>query len=798
MQKKFDLQYIVKTLVNHTYSTYDVQMLLSKFINISKVSIKFDNNFKGLAAINMVTNKIYFNPVRLVQKVLDAFPFPYNDGDMIDDNAYYRLMDKYRDYCSTYRNFCALHELGHYLYTDSIKNSNAYKAELCPDVPSFLVDYVINVVEDSVIQKKFCMDFNSTNIIKTFKLGIRITQGAIPVNDFSNIVSQVEAANVTNFELNIKQKLFWFIMKVYNEYDKNVQSMWNHPEYFAWSQETLNAFDNAIRITDTKLRCRYTVGTLSPLIFKDLLELVNKAGSKATSVGDLLDQPKLYQSTQTEESEENDDTDNQDDVSSSIDESDETSKSSSDSSKEDDSSEEESDDSNGSSSNSEDGEDSSDEAEESDEESEDEDSDEDETEDETEDESEEEAEDEDDDLDDDTDESEEDAKDDTEADDDEEKSDDDLDEEEEDSEVEDEDDDESEESEDDSNDEDDDSDSDSDESDETSDEDNDSSDSDSDSSGGDGAGAPSPDDNEDNNSLTEEELNDLLQKTLNDITDDFNSESDYDDNLSLDEDKINSINTNVRYDVSTYFNPSISKSKLSDLVVDTYNEAASVLQRLYTQADVVVRGLEQGELDEEAIVDYFVDKSLNIYKEEYPAPVGKDILAYFLLDVSGSMRGDKLILAQQAFEGLMYAFNAVHIQTCLLTFSDDTSLVKPFDLDVPFSNPSELSSAFKMISAGGGTGIMESLNFILKDYYFNDVKYHKIVIIATDGEVDYLDPEIAQAIADNSLLFVLGLDFSAYQWEDIKDIIVKSYSIDEIVTQLPADIYEEVAKKFFM
>jgi hypothetical protein len=201
MPQIFNLQQFINALISHTYSTYSVNMLLSKFIDTSKISIRFDNNFNGLAAINMVTHKIYFNPSKIVQKVLEAFPLPsaYKDGDTVDSMKYSCLLSEYRDYCATYRNFCALHELGHYLYTDSVKNSNAYKAELCPDVPGFLVDYVVNVVEDSVIQKKFCMDFNSYNIIETFKLGIRITQGAIPVKGFSSIVSQVEAANVTNF-----------------------------------------------------------------------------------------------------------------------------------------------------------------------------------------------------------------------------------------------------------------------------------------------------------------------------------------------------------------------------------------------------------------------------------------------------------------------------------------------------------------------------------------------------------------------------------------------------------------------
>ena len=48
------------------------------------------------------------------------------------------------------------------------------------------------------------------------------------------------------------------------------------------------------------------------------------------------------------------------------------------------------------------------------------------------------------------------------------------------------------------------------------------------------------------------------------------------------------------------------------------------------------------------------------------------------------------------------------------------------------------------------------------------------------------------------LLRFLGFDFDASQWEGIPGIIIKSYSSEDIVTQLPMDIYEEVAKKFFM
>jgi len=760
----FNLQSFVRDIVSYISYPGDVKRLLSKFIDTSKISIKFDNNFNGLAAINMINHKIVFNPRALVLKVIEANPLSVKDGDLISGSDYYDMKSTYKEFAEMYRDFCALHELGHYLYTDSIKNLKAYALELCPDLPGFLITYVNNVVEDSVIQKKFCMDFNTNYIIKVFKEGIRITQGALPVQSFTSIVKQVEAANISNFELNIKQKLFWFIMKVYNEYDSDVQSMWNHPEYFAWSQETLDAFDTAIRITDTKLRCRYTVGTLCPLIYKDLLVLVNKAGSKTSSAGDLLDQPKLYKSTQSSdesEDEEDDECVNSESPNNSEDTSDSSSSSSSSSSSDEDDEYDEDDESE----DSEDSEEESDEEESDEEDSEDtEDSkelDEEDSEDDIEDDIEDEAEaeeDSDEDSNEDSDEdSGEDSNEDTEGDSNaEEESDGDIEEE----------------------------------------SDGDSEDNSSESSGGEDAAAPSPDD--DNDSLTEEEMKDLLEEALKDVSQDFNSESEYDDNLSLDEDVVNSINSNVIYGVSQYFSPSYIKSKPENLVIDIYNEATSVLQRLYTQSDVVVRGLEQGELDEEAIVDYFVEKSLNIYKEEYPAPVGKDILAYFLLDVSGSMAGDKLEFAKQAFEGLMYAFNAVHIQSCLLTFTDDTTLVKPFDLDVPFSNPSELTTALKFITDEGGTDIMGALNFVLNDYYFKDAKYYKIVLIATDGSVDYLDTEIAQAIADNALVFILGLDFSPRQWRDINGLIIKSYSIDEIVTKLPSDIYEEVAKKFFM
>ena len=746
----FKLDNFITLLSNHISDTRQVRNLCQRFVSNKRVYVSFDNHFNGLAAINMINYRIKINPRLLITKVLEAYPISLEEDEQISDVIYWDTVVRYRKYCRDYRDFCLLHEIGHYLYTDSYKNLKAYAEELCPEIPGFLISYVNNVVEDSVIQKRFCIDFNTDSIIDIFKFGIYITQGTIPVQSFTEIVNKVEESGMQNFELNIRQKLFYFIMKVYNEYDDNVQEMWKHPEYFAWSQETLDAFDTAVKITDTQLRCRYTTGTFAPLIYKDLLQLVNKAGSKTSSVGDLLDQPKLYQSNDNsdDEEDEQDDTDDSNDSEELNDSNDSNDSDDSDDSSEDDSS------------NTEDT--VSYEDEESDEDFDSEDSDEDYDDSQDSEESEDEDESNDDsDLDEENSEDDEDSDEPDEPDDDEEES-----EEESDS------------TEDDSTEEDSDYNEESDEGNKDS-----------------GDGCSSPDKDKDDDALSKEDFDDLLEKAVNDISQNFNSESTFEENPPLDADTLNAINSNVINVSSNYFTG--GQSHPSDLVISIYNEATSVLQRLYTQSDVVVRGLEQGELDDELVVDYFVNKSLNIYKEEYPAPEGKDILAYFLLDVSGSM-WEKLPYAKQAFEALIYAFNAVHIKTCLLTFSDDTKLVKPFDMDIPFSNPSELTSALSYIYGEGGTDIMDALNYIINDYYFKDPKYHKIVIIGTDGDVDDLDKSIAQAIADEALVFVLGFDFNAYQWEGIPGIIIKSYSLEDIVQQLPADIYEEVANKFFM
>lgn len=747
----FKMNNFITLLSNHINNTVEVRNLCQRFVS-KRVYVSFDNHFNGLAAINMINYQIKINPKLLVTKILEAYPISWEEDEQISDVTYWDTVVRYRKYCRDYRDFCLLHEIGHYLYTDSYKNLKAYAEELCPDIPGFLVSYVNNVVEDSVIQKRFCIDFNTDSIIDVFKFGIYITQGAIPVQSFTEIVNKVEESGVQNFELNIKQKLFYFIMKVYNEYDDNVQEMWKHPEYFAWSQETLEAFDTAVKITDTQLRCRYTTGTFAPLIYKDLLQLVNKAGSKTSSVGDLLDQPKLYQSKDnSDDSEDEDDIDDTDDSNDSEDSDEDT-----DDSQDSEESEDE-DESNDGSDLDEEDEEESDEPDDEEESEEDSDS--------TEDDSTEENSDDNEESDDDSESNEDEESDDN---DDDLNSDDDDDEPEEygpESDADDEDENESDESE------------------------------DGDKDSGDGCSSSDKDKDDDDDALSKEDFDDLLEKAVNDISQAFNSESTFEENPPLDADTLNAINSNILNVSSSYFTG--EQSRPSDLVVNIYNEATSVLQRLYTQSDVVVRGLEQGELDEDLVVDYFVNKSLNIYKEEYPAPEGKDILAYFLLDVSGSM-WERLSYAKEAFEALIFAFNAVHIKTCLLTFSDDTKLVKPFDLDTPFSNPSELTSALSYITDDGGTDIMDALNYIVNDYYFKDPKYHKIVIIGTDGDVDELDKSIAQAIADEALVFVLGFDFTAYQWEGIPGIIIKSYSVEDIVQQLPADIYEEVAKKFFM
>lgn len=271
-----------KDYLSSSYLDSKLKNTLSLFAK-GRWSFNNDTTNEAPASIQTVSREISFNPVLIGEMLYNLraeLKLVDSDDKLTFDYSYYYNLVEY------IKTFLLLHEIGHWLYTANPQDVVPLAQKYCKEFPLELAMYLYNVVEDSIIQRLFMLEYRGSFYRKCFDIGICCFQGAEAVKSY---VSNAEASNFS-----IRTKLFYFIIRAYNLHNSEVQAMFNIPEKIGWSEATLNAFDTAITTIDKLDRARYCMEVLAPLVFQDLLEHIDESGDGRTTGGSLLDQGKLY------------------------------------------------------------------------------------------------------------------------------------------------------------------------------------------------------------------------------------------------------------------------------------------------------------------------------------------------------------------------------------------------------------------------------------------------------------------------------------------------------------------------
>ena len=254
-------------------------------------------------------------------------------------------------------------------------------------------------------------------------------------------------------------------------------------------------------------------------------------------------------------------------------------------------------------------------------------------------------------------------------------------------------------------------------------------------------------------------------------------------------------------DVSKY------TSNFSTSGLQLYNVSSALFKRIFNFESEDLNYLDSGDIDEDTMIDFYTEKSLNIFKQHIDLVESKNIFISFVVDDSGSMYDRRARALRSIIPPLIHAFEDSDIKCSLYTFSDCYKLVKDFDDPAIFINGrSNVQALFNSVCDCGGTSIGPVLTSLCSREYDTDNNIY-IVFTFTDGCFDdeSLVKGLYQHLRDNLHVFLYGVTIdSFYDCERLSDLmygvdsipLVQNYSTDELVTRLPEDIYNTIVNTF--
>lgn len=785
--KKSDFDNLIYEFQTLPYSCWSKAEMLANLFTRCK-NVVYDDSFDGMAAIDIDSKRIIVNRDRILGMLLAAAPFVITNIEhfpfLVGTDYYGRECFDTEQYVSMFACYLVLHEVGHYLYTVPASFVKQKAKEVCASmhIPFSFIFFVNNVVEDSFIQRRLQLDYPIPLYRDIFFLGTTIVQGPFSIVNFVKELSEGKP-------LSIKDKLFYLILRAYNLFDKDVQSMFNNNPLIEWTPEALELFDKAITILDKENRCDFTTNQLVPCLFNILHEVVKIKKDELRNCchdsSSLLDEDKLREAELDEsEPDEQDDSQEQEDDEDNFSSTNDSSKGNPDSDQPEDEDGQEKDCSGETDSESESCDDDSDEdgegnASGSDEESEEEESD--------------DGESEGDDSDGDEDTDEEDA--------------------------------------------------------ESSSESEEGSEEEQDDSQGDSADASSdePETSKsqsesqsqgktpDGKSLEEaaQELEDNFNKELDEASKELNSAIDESSEREFSEDVAESLENfandvdsndiaNAINDVRKITQKSSKvmsnldsydqyKSTFDNRAQTLFNSASQLFKRIYTFDTDDLSYLDNGELDENLITDFYTEKSVNIFKQHLDLVETKKIKVVFMVDDSGSMSGKRSDNCRTIVPPLIHAFEESGIKCSFFLFGSECALIKDFDDPAVLINNSCSNILYQRDRAyvGGSTNITPALLALAsRDYSDKDDTIY-ILFVLTDGCFDneatasqifnYLRTEIGFklfgiTIDDSDGVRRLRRDM--YNNEPEGNDFIFNYSTEELISKLPQDIYNIIVDRF--
>lgn len=183
---------------------------------------------------------------------------------------------------------------------------------------------------------------------------------------------------------------------------------------------------------------------------------------------------------------------------------------------------------------------------------------------------------------------------------------------------------------------------------------------------------------------------------------------------------------------------------------------------------------------------------------ENDTPITKPNAVVLVLDVSGSMRGERIIKLKEATNKFAEKLieGGTNNKIAIVTFASSCSTL-------PFTNDLiEIKHFMSTKTASGGTNMTSGINnadSLLSNEELTN--YNKSIVIMSDGEPDNIDSakSAATALFDKYNIYSVGLNLSSNQKAFMQSIQNKGYfdadSVDELVEKF-VEVVEEILPLF--
>ncbi len=153
----------------------------------------------------------------------------------------------------------------------------------------------------------------------------------------------------------------------------------------------------------------------------------------------------------------------------------------------------------------------------------------------------------------------------------------------------------------------------------------------------------------------------------------------------------------------------------------------------------------------DTVLENILPVNMDMKNEE----ISGDVAFFMVSDRSGSMSGNKLIMAKEAMAGAVKNLGENDTVAVIAFDTEGEWVVKPSKVG---KNPENIVKKIAGISEGGGTSILPSLDMAYKEIIKNDAAY-KHIILLTDGqaETEGYDTIIAKMAANKITLSTIAV-----------------------------------------
>lgn len=240
-----------------------------------------------------------------------------------------------------------------------------------------------------------------------------------------------------------------------------------------------------------------------------------------------------------------------------------------------------------------------------------------------------------------------------------------------------------------------------------------------------------------------------------------------------------------------------------------YEECSTWWAKIFNESDYTLHGLDEGEVDQALIEQWFTEKNPQIFCRDVQVHQGKDIQVIFILDHSGSMGGtwSRFGSCARVLTAMCHAFDDARIRSTIYDFGNDVCLLKTADEQPELCGAeSNVLAALLGSRTGGGTNPRKAFEALCDDPTFMGDD-EKIVFFLTDGEmgngsIEATVQRCIQTLTDRGHWFFvsIGLDFDPSEVKNLeaftKPGIVKAYTSSEVTSKLGEDIFNLITEEF--